>query len=133
MSRMFAVAMVCFLPSFSLAADKPTVDLFESVEDEGLKSKAPESGVIVSQKGWEKLAKAWGIEKAPKVDFTKELLVVGTWRGSQFKLTPSVSDDGDLKINAAGTKDLRPGFRYRVVSVDRSKVKTVNGKPLPKE
>lgn len=133
MQRVLASFVVCLMPSLGLAADKPTVDLFDSVEDEKLKSEAPESGVIASQKAWEKLAKAWSIVKAPKVDFTKELLVVGTWRGSEFKLTPSVDSEGNLTIAAAGTKDLRPGFRYRIVSVDRSIIKTVKGKPVPKE
>ncbi|MFO0804069.1 MAG: hypothetical protein U0791_13225 [Gemmataceae bacterium] len=123
------ILLVAFSPA-ARAEDKPTVDLFASVADEKLKEATPANGVVSTQKEWESLAKAWNIEKAPKVDFTKELLVVGTWRGSQFKLVPKVSDAGDLTIQAAGTKDLRPGFRYRIVSVDRSKIKTVNGKPL---
>lgn len=111
-------------------APKPTVDLFASIADEKLKEAAPANGVVATQKEWDALAKAWGIEKAPKVDFTKELLIVGTWRGSQFRIVPKVSEAGDLTILASGTKDLRPGFRYRIVSVDRSKIKTVAGKPL---
>ncbi len=133
MIRSFAFALLCFTPVAAHAEDKPTVDLFASVADEKLKASAPESGVVVSQKAWEKLAKAWGIADAPKVDFTEELLVVGTWRGSQFRLNPKVDDKGDLKIISLGTKDLRPGFRYRILSIDRTAIKTVNGKPLPKE
>ena len=72
------------------------------------------------------------IKDAPKVDFTKELLVVGTWKGSSFNLTPTVKD-GDLSVSAVGTKDLRPGFRWKVVSVKRDGIKTVQGKDLPKE
>ena len=52
------------------------------------------------------------------MDFTKEMLVVGTWRGSTFDLTPTVTN-GDLTFSARGTKDLAPGFRWRVVSVRR--------------
>lgn len=132
MTRSLATALLCFVPAASRADDKPkpTVDLFASVADEKLKEATPANGVVTTQKDWEKLAAAWGIENAPKVDFTKELLIVGTHRGSQFKLTPKVDDKGDLTIFSAGTKDLRPGFRYRIASVDRSKIKTVAGKPL---
>ena len=132
MTRFIAMTLFLAIAPHVRAEDapKPTVDLFASVADEKLRAAAPENGVVATQKDWEALAKAWGIEKAPKVDFTKELLIVGTWRGSQFKLTPKVSDAGDLTILASGTKDLRPGCRYRIVSVYRSKVKTIAGKPL---
>ena len=122
MIRSLAFAALCLLPFASRAEEKPklTVDLFASVADEKLKDAAPENGVVATEKDWEKLAQAWGIEKPAKVDFTKELLVVGTWRGSQFKLVPKISDAGDLTTLSAGTKDLRPGFRYRIVSVDRT-------------
>lgn len=112
---------------------KPTVDLAGSNDDEGLAKQAPESGVVVSEKGWEKLAKAWGIKDAPKVDFSKELLVVATTRGSKMNLDAKVDAKGDLKVLAASTRDLRPGFRYAIRSVGRDGVKTVNGKELPKE
>ncbi|HJZ54927.1 MAG TPA: hypothetical protein VKE74_08200 [Gemmataceae bacterium] len=112
---------------------KLTVDLFGSIEDENLAKEAPESGVIVSAKGWEKLAKAWGIKDAPKVDFSKELLAVATTRGSKLNLSTKLDDKGDLKVLAVATRDLRPGFRYAIKSVAREGVKTVNGKELPKE
>jgi hypothetical protein len=110
----------------------PTVSMSGDIKDEALQKEAPANSVVVSEKGWEKLAKAWGIKDPPKVDFTKELLIVGTWRGSSFDITPSVKD-GDLTIAAAGTKDLRPGFRWKVLSVKRDGIKTVQGKELPKE
>jgi hypothetical protein len=34
---------------------------------------------------------------------------------------------------AISTRDLRPGFRYAIKSIPREGVKTVDGKPLPKE
>lgn len=112
---------------------KPTVDLFGSVEDEALKKEMPESGVIVSAKGWEKLAKAWGIKMPAKVDFEKEVLVVATSVGSKLNVNAKVNDKGDLMVLGFGTRDLRPGFRYAIKSVSKEGVKTVNGKPLPKE
>ena len=86
---------------------KPTVELSGSIDDESLQKAMPASSIVASQKGWEKLAKDWRIKDAPKVDFEKEILIVGTWRGSQFNITPIVKD-GDLTIAAGGTKDLRP-------------------------
>jgi hypothetical protein len=137
-----ALAFVCLplplaparvsLTSEDAKAEKPKVVASGSVEDEALAKEMPTSGVIVSEKGWEKLAKAWAIKDPGKIDFTKELLIVGTWKGSSFGLTPTVKD-GDLTVSAAGTKDLRPGFRYQVVAIPREGIKTVKGKELPKE
>lgn len=111
---------------------KLTVDLFGSVDDAELMKKAPAQNVVVSEKGWEALAKAWNLKDPPKVDFTKEVLVVVTTVGSRLSLTPAVKD-GDLKITAIATRDLRPGFRYAIKSISRDGIKTVDGKALPKE
>ena len=128
----FALGIVAFADD-KKDSPKLTVDLSGSVNDENLAKEAPESGMIVSQKAWEKLAAAWGIKDAPKVDFSKELLVLAHTRGSRLNLTPKVDDKGDLKVLAISTRDLRPGFRYAIKSVSRDGVKTVNGKELPKE
>ena len=131
----FAVALV--IVPFATAEDKQpakaTVDLFASLEDRDLQKEMPESGVVASQKAWEKLARAWQIKEPAKVDFTKEILVVATTTGSKMKLSTKLDDKGDLKILALSTRDLRPGFRYAIKSVSREGVKTVNGKELPKE
>ena len=111
---------------------KPTVELSGSIDDESLQNAMPATGVIVSQKGYDKLAKAWGIQDAPKVDFAKEILVVATWKGSSFDIRTAVKN-GDLTIGGFGTKDLRPGFRWKVKSISREGIKTVAGKELPKE
>jgi hypothetical protein len=112
---------------------KPTVDLLGSVEDEKLEKEKPPGGVIVSQKGWEKLAAAWDIKDATKVDFARDLLVVETTRGGKLNLDTRLDEKGDLQIVALATRDLRPGFRYAIRSVPREGVKTVNGKELPKQ
>lgn len=112
---------------------KATVDLFASLEDRELQKQAPENGVVVSQKGWEKLAKAWNIADPPKVDFDKEILVVATTVGSRLNLSTRLDDKGDLQILALATRDIRPGFRYAIKSVSKEGIKTVGGKPLPKE
>jgi hypothetical protein len=130
---LFAAALVLAPVSADEPKEKkPTVELGGSIDDESLQKEAPANFVISSQKAWDALAKAWSIKDAPKVDFTKELLIVGTWKGSSFGLR-SMLQDGDLTVAGFGTKDLRPGFRWKVQTVSREGVKTVQGKDLPKE
>jgi hypothetical protein len=112
--------------------EKLTVELAGDIADESLQKSAPANGVIATAKDWEKLAKAWSIKGAPKVDFTKEILIVGTWKGSSFNINGTVKD-GDLTVLSGGTKDLRDGFRWKIKSMKREGIKTVNGKELPKE
>ena len=111
---------------------KLTVDLSGSIDDAELMKKAPPQNVVVSEKGWEALAKAWNLKDPPKVDFTKEVLVVETTQGGKLTMNP-VTQAGDLKVVAISTRDLRPGFRYAIKSFSKDGVKTVNGKELPKE
>jgi hypothetical protein len=104
-----------------------------SVDDEKLQKEMPENGVIVNAKDWEKLAKAWKVaDKVPEVNFDKDLIVIATSVGSKLEMGASLDDKGDLKALGFGTRDIRPGFRYVILSVPREGVKTVNGKALPK-
>lgn len=134
-----AVSMIALLvSSVAVAQDKKeppklTVNLFASLDDETLQKAMPVSGVIASEKAWATLAKDWKIEKPAKVDFSKEVLVVATTVGSRLNLSTKLDDAGDLKLIGIATRDLRPGFRYAIKSVSRDGVKSVNGKPLPKE
>ena len=111
--------------------DKPIVSGENA--DEKLAKEKPENGVIVSQKSWEKLVKSWGIKDAPKIDFTKDLVIVETSAGSGIGLTLKPDGKGDLKVTGIFTADLKPGFRYVVHTAPRQGIKTVNGKELPKE
>ena len=130
-----AVAAVVLFTSDALAqknAVKPIKEWTGSVEDEKLAKGAPES--ITSAKGLEKLWKAWKLpDKAPEVNFTKEIVVLATTEGSKLKLFATLDEKGNLKVGGLGTNDLRPGFRYVIATVSKEGVKTVNGKELPKE
>jgi hypothetical protein len=109
-----------------------TVDIFSSVGDRALEKQLPGVGVIYGQKEWERLAAAWGIKEVAKVDFGKELLLVGTWRGPSFKFLTNVKN-GDLTVELVGDqKDEQPGFRYRVVSLNRAGITKFQGRALPK-
>jgi hypothetical protein len=114
-------------------AVKPVKEWAGSVEDENLAKDAP--ACITSAKGLENLWKAWKLaDKAPEVDFTKEIVVLTTTRGSKLKFFAALDDKkGDLMVGGLGTQDLRPGFRYVIAAVSKEGVKTVNGKELPKE
>ena len=104
------------------------------INDVTLEKAKPESGIIVSQKEYEKLVKAWGIKRAPKVDFDKQFLLVETSVGSRIDLSLKLDNKGDLKMEWFFTADLRNGvFHYVIHAVNKKGVKTVNGKELPKE
>lgn len=119
----------------SVVAEEPkqtkTVDLNSSVADVEKLQSLEGTGVILSQKEWERLAAAWGIKDVPKVDFNKELLLVGTWRGTAFKFLPEIKS-GDLTVELVGDKNVEPGFRYRVTSFKRDGITKFQGKDLPK-
>jgi hypothetical protein len=103
-----------------------------SVADEALAREAPANGVIADAKTLEKLWKAWKVsDNPPAVDFKNELVLVSTTRGSRLSLAANVDEKGDLMVLGIATDDLRPGFRYVLITVKREGIKTVGGKPLP--
>ena len=141
MTRLFASAALAAMLAFTVATaparaaePKPTdtVDLSGTVIDLDQLKALSGTGVILSQKEWERLAAAWGVKEPPKVDFTKELLLVGTWRGTGFKFLNDMKD-GDLTTELVGDKEEKPGFRFKVISLKRDGIKSFQGKALPAE
>lgn len=138
----FAITALFCVPAPAEEKKKPTVNLYGKLFGDAAERQAkelPPDGLVVSQKGWEKLVAAWGIKNAPKVDFAKEFLVVyGTFsEGSRLAwLEEPKLEDGDLILPyiLATTADWGPyGFVYHIRSVSREGVKTVHGNALPKE
>ncbi len=134
MLALFAVlSLAAAVPA--LRADKravmPVKQWSGSVADHTLQKQAPE--VITKLAVLKKLWDEWKItDQMPMVDFTKELVVVTTTRGSRLKLHLTLDDaNGDFTVSGFATRDLRPGFRYVIATVSREGVKTVNGKKLP--
>lgn len=131
------VGLLALVAGVGTAADDkpapvtPTAEWAGAVEAEGLEKIAPP--VVTTAEGWGILWKAWkGADAAvPEVDFDDALVVVSTTRGSVLKASYRLTPGGDLTVLAAGTRDLRPGFRYALASVPRAGVVSVNGKPLP--
>jgi hypothetical protein len=136
MLSLTALVLVAWLTPAVHAEKKKVASTKEwtgAVADEKLAKDAPE--VITSKKALETLWKDWGItDKMPEVDFTKELVLVSTTRGSKLNVSLMLDPDkGDLQVLGIATRDLRPGFRYVIVTAPKEGVKTVNGKELPKE
>ena len=88
--------------------------------------------LISSADALAKLWKDWNITAPmPEVDFSREIVVVTTTRGSRLRLMLTLDDNGNLEVGGISTRDLRPGFRYVIATVSREGVKTVNGQELP--
>jgi hypothetical protein len=121
-------------PGFLTAGQPvPVVEKWDgSVEDLALQKLAPPTGYLTDPKQFAALWNGWKVgEKAPKIDFDKQLVLVATTRGGRLGMKPQLTDQGDLRASAIATRDLRPGFRYLILVVSRTGVKTVNGKQLP--
>ena len=97
--------------------------------NEGLAKDSPK--FITNAKDLEKLWKAWDIkEKLPEIDFAKEILLVETTRGSRLNLKATLDEKGDLQPLGLATRDLRHGFRYVMITVNKAGVKTIAGKAI---
>ena len=97
--------------------------------NEGLAKDSPK--FITNAKDLEKLWKAWDIkEKLPEIDFAKEILLVETTRGSRLNLKATLDEKGDLQPLGLATRDLRDGFRYVMITVNKAGVKTIAGKAI---
>jgi hypothetical protein len=116
--------------------EKPTVDLRGGLADSNLRKERPENSLVLSQKSWEKLVKAWGIKDAPKVDFTKEFLFVATTVERELRVFHAFGPDrkGELKLIFVASGGECPGyFCYAIKSISKEGVKTVNGKELSED
>ncbi|MDQ3175872.1 MAG: YbaY family lipoprotein, partial [Acidobacteriota bacterium] len=125
-----ALAITALLTPLCHANNKP-VKLIQqwngSVMDERLMNDA--STYITTAEELEKLWKDWKIAgKKPRVNFSKEIVVVVTSRGSGLSLVATLDEKGDPAVYGLGTMDIRPGFRYVIATVSREGLKTVNGK-----
>src|SRR5262249_16315051 len=112
------------LPSCKiLCLIQPVMVWSGSFLDEKLRAEAPRD-CITDEKVWRKLCAAWGLKK--KVDFEKQLVVVGTAGcaknriGHQFRL----DEKGDLNGNFIATNIACPGFVYMILVFDRAGIES---------
>ncbi|MCI0351976.1 MAG: hypothetical protein L0Z53_21355 [Acidobacteriales bacterium] len=107
------------------------------VKDNKLRQEAPANGFVADEKTWSKLWKAWrGDEKEPMVDFSKDLVLVFTFDGPNKISVPqlTLNDKGDLRVPLPiGTLIAGPGFGYRLDTIRREGIQTINGKAVMKE
>lgn len=88
---------------------------------------------ILNETDWINLWQAWRGDEAPKIDFTKNLILFCTTRTPNhcsiwLKLSPS----GDLKVKRLTTMMYSEAktFNYKIVLVKRAGIMTINGKPI---
>lgn len=101
--------------------------------DNRLLEAAPKSGYVSNEADWIKMWKAWRKDEAPKIDFSKNLIVFCTTQtpnscGVNLKL----SESGDLKIINVSTligSDAKT-FNYQIALIDRAGIKSIEGKPI---
>ncbi len=104
------------------------------LQDASLQKKfAPDSGLVADATTWEKLWNAWRPgEDLPKIDFTQNLVLVGTAPGpNQANMRPRIDDERNVKFVVFSTKIGGPGFGYTLMQIERHGVKTVNEKKVP--
>lgn len=79
----------------------------------GAIAKAPADGCIANEKDFKELWKVWqGNEEAPKIDFTKELVVVGK---SRVGIIADVDGNGDLTIRTLPSNAKE--FTYTIATI----------------
>lgn len=96
---------------------------------------APLDMVVAGPKAWEKLWQAWQFAKElPKVDFEKDLILVVACAGpNSIRIDNlTLSEKGNLTLDWSHPDDGGPGFRYLILRVRRSGIKTVSGKEMLK-
>lgn len=88
--------------------------------------------VILNAQDYESCWKRLGLEQAPGlVDFSREVVVLATTRGSRIGFRLQVEGEGKLRVLAISTRDIRPGLRYLFGVFDRKDWQEINGTPLP--
>ena len=130
-----SVIMVGFVLNANAQERKPLETLKEwrgSNPNEELSKDAPK--FVANSKDLEKLWKAWDIkEKLPEIDFSKEIVLIETTRGSRLNLKAILDEKGNLQPLGIATRDFGPGFRYVIISINKAGIKTIEGKAITPE
>jgi len=101
-----------------------------TLNDSAPRDLAPRNNVVVDQKQWADLWTAWrGNEPLPRVDFTREVLLVRTAPGRKgFTEVTWLKDEvGNLTCREKVELDGLPGFTYVVQRIPRAGVRKING------
>ncbi len=106
--------------------------VFKSETDEALARHAPSRRYLSTDKQWSALWKAWrSNEQVPRIDFTKELVLVETSDGpNQVGIRADLDEKGNLTTQSHQTLMAGPGFGYTMITIARQGIKTINGRAL---
>jgi len=129
---------VMILTATDLRAEsvKPVVNWSGTVKELAKQKALPEHGLVVDQKGFVDLWKAWRPnEEAPQVDFSTHFVVVRTAEGRfTFIAELQVDENGAaLLLTARGSTVYVEGFGYGLAVFPRDKVKTFAGRPIKRD
>jgi hypothetical protein len=130
----FACLITCLVSAMSLQAVEwknvlPAQQWQGSVPEQPKDAGMPE--VITSAESFTAAWKRCGRTDAiPEIDWTKNLAVLATTRGSRINLRARIDAGGNLVTNGIATRDILPGFRYALALFPREGVTAVNGKKL---
>lgn len=135
MIRSTAVFSVLFLIAAAVEGAEKDVEVLKSwagkVADGKLEKNATMQGIVTERKEWEKLWKETSGDKAPEVDFKKEVILFAKVHGpNKLAMRPVVSDKGDVTLKGGATKVGGSGFSYLIVKIEKKGVKSFNGKVL---
>jgi len=101
------------------------------LEDKRLTELAPAKGYVTSEAVLKKLWEAWRPdEKLPKVDFTKQIVLVNL--GGMYPVDHELhlTDQGDLKVQLSARVPGKRGYGYGIAVIERTGVKTIKGKAI---
>ena len=85
-----------------------------------------------SEKGYKEMWKAWRDDKPPKVDFSKELVLVSKCGGPNIpSVAVTLEKDSNMRWGGLCTEIGGRGFGYWIGIVSRDGVKKLNGKDMP--
>lgn len=111
----------------------PTVSKSGWIDDPKLMRFAPPTKVVVSEKAFKDLWKAWKLEgEAPKVDFTRELVIVATGKGQGVFFATVLNGNLMIELNGPPPKD-KAGFAYQIQTHTKEGVNKADNKPLPQQ
>ena len=102
------------------------------IKDDSLRDLAPKEGYIADQETWANVWRAWKPKaELPKIDFTKEIVLVATVFGPNRTMGKPMKDEkGNVTFRVASTRMGGPGFGYMLAKISTEGVKTINGKPF---
>jgi hypothetical protein len=104
--------------------------------DNDLAKLAPSKGFLTEQKAFEELWTGWKLkDKAPKIDFAKEIVVVTLATGGPNvpRTSFTLEDNGNVKVLALSTQLGGPGFGYSIDVLNREGIKSIQGKAIEED